>query len=315
MSPAKSFTEYLPTTNSVFRIKPTYPQQVLELMLKLSNKKATGPDGISSKLIKISAPVIVSSITKIFNSLISTGIFPDEWKLARVTPVHKNGSPSDENNYRLISIIPIVAKLFEKIIYDQCYKYIYRIIICQSGFRALHSTITSLLCATDKWHLNIDKGQINGVVFVDLKKAFDTVDHTILIAKMKQYGLSELAFCLFESYLENRSQGCFVNGHLSHERPIKCGVPQGSVLGPLLFLIFINDLPNCFNSGTAEMYADDTTVTFSADDTASLELQINKELECLNKWLVVNKLSLNVSKTEFMLVTTRQKRAYIIKDC
>ena len=143
------------------------------------------------------------------------------------------------------------------------------------------------------------------------KKAFDTVDHTILIAKMKQYCLSELALCFFKSYLENRSQGCFVNGHLSHERPIKCGVPQGSVLGPLLFLIFINDLPNCFNLGTAAMYTDDTTVTFSVDDTASPELQINKELECLNKWLVVNKLSLNVSKTEFMLVTTRQKRAFI----
>lgn len=149
------------------------------------------------------------------------------------------------------------------------------------------------------------------MVFVDLKKAFDTVDHTILIAKMKQYGLSELALRFFRSYLENRSQGCLVNGHLSHKLPIKCGVPQGSILGPLLFLIFINDLPNCFNSGTAAMYADDTTVTFSADDTASLEFQINKELESLDKWLIVNKLSLNVSKTEFMLVTTRQKRAFI----
>ena len=137
------------------------------------------------------------------------------------------------------------------------------------------------------------------------------MDHTILIAKMKQYGLSELALCFFKLYLENRIQGCFVNGHISHKRPIKCGVLQGSVLGPLLFLIFINDLPNCFNSGTAAMYADDTTVTFSADDTASLELQINKELECLNKWLVVNKLSLNVSKTEFILVTTRQRQAFI----
>ena len=179
---------------------------------------------MSSKLIKISAPVIVSSITKIFNSSISTGIFLDEWKLAHVTPVHKNGSPSDVNNYRPISIIPIIAKLFEKIIYDQYYKYLLDnnlLSNCQSGFRALHSTVTSLLCATDKLRLNIDKGQINGVVFVDLKKAFDTVDHTILFAKMKQYGLSELTLCLFKSYLENRSQGCFANGHLSHEQPIK----------------------------------------------------------------------------------------------
>ena len=198
VSPAKSFVEYLPTTNSVFSIETAYPQQVLELMLKLSNKKATGLDGVSSKLIKISAPVIVSFITKIFNSSISTGVFPDELKLAPVTPVHKNGSPSDVNNYRSISIIPIIAKLFEKIIYDQYYKYLSDnnlLSNCQSGFRALYSTVTSLLCATDKWRLNIDKGQINGVVFVDLKKALDTVDHTILIAKMKQYGLSELALC------------------------------------------------------------------------------------------------------------------------
>ena len=104
------------------------------------------------------------------------------------------------NNYRPISIIPIIAKLFEKIIYDQYYKYLSDnnlLSNCQSGFRALHSTVTSLLCATDKWRLNIDKGQINGVVFVNLKKALDTVDHTILIAKMKQYGLSELALCFF----------------------------------------------------------------------------------------------------------------------
>ena len=187
-------------------------------MLKLSKKKAIGLDGISSQFIKISAPVIVASITEILNCSILTGIFPDEWKAARVTPVFKSGSPSDVNNYRPISIIPMIAKIFEKIIYDQLYKYLSvnnLLSNCQSGFRALHSTVTSLLNSTDKWSFNIDKGKINGVVFVDLKKAFDTVDHAILITKMRRYCLNDLAIRFFRSYLENRSQSCLVNGHLS----------------------------------------------------------------------------------------------------
>ena len=193
---AESFLEYLPIANSVFSIEPTSSAKVLELMLKLSKKKAIGLDGISSQLIKISAPVIVASITEIFNCSIVTRIFPDEWKAARVTPVFKGGSPSDVNNYRPISIIPMVAKTFEKFICDQFYEYLSvnnLLSNCQPGFRALHSTVTSLLNSTDKWHFNIDKVQINGVVFVDLEKAFDTVDHAILITKLRRYGLNDLA--------------------------------------------------------------------------------------------------------------------------
>ena len=260
---AESFLEYLPTANSVFSIEPTSSAKVLELMFKLSKKKAIGLDGISSQLIKISAPVIVASITEIFNCSILTGIFPDEWKAARVTPVFKSGSPSDVNNYRPISIIPMIAKTFEKFIYDQFCEYLSvnnLLSNCRSGFRALHSTVTLLLNSTDKWHFNIDKGQINRVVFVDLKNAFDTVDYAILITKMRRYGLNDLAIRFYRSYLENRSQSCLVNGHLSHKPAIKCGVPRGSILGPLLFLIFINDLPNCFNSGTVAIYADDIWV-------------------------------------------------------
>ena len=164
------------------------------------------------------------------------------------------------------------------------------------GFRKLYNTITTLLKSTDEWRLNIDKGQINGVVFIDLKKAFDTVDHLIVIDKLRRYGLNEQTLNFFTSYLENRSQRCFVNGHLSQKVSVRCGVPQGSILGPLLFLIFINDLPNCFDTAKTTMYADDTTLTFCASDTNSLESQINSELKQLNQWLVANKLTLNVSK-------------------
>ena len=178
----------------------------------------------------------------------------------------------------------------------------------------MHNTITTLLKSTDEWRFNIDKSQINGVVFIDLKKAFDTVDHSILIDKLRRYGLNEQTLNYFTSYLENRSQRCFVNGHLSQKVSVRCGVPQGSILGPLLFLIFINDLPNCFDTAKTTMYADDTTLSFCANDTNRLESQVNSELKQLlqlNQWLVANKLTLSVSKTELMLITTRQKSTFI----
>ena len=120
---------------------------------------------------------------------------------------------------------------------------------------------------------------------------------------------SDIHINLFSSYLQNRRQRCLVNCHLSYENAIKCGVPQGSILGPLLFLIFINDLPNCLNLAIPSMYADDTSLTVSASDTASLETQINQELKCVNEWLLANKLTLNVTKTEFMLITTQATQA------
>ena len=147
-----------------------------------------------------------------------------------------------------------------------------------------------------------------------MKKAFDTVDHSILIDKLRQYGLNEQTLNYLTSYLENRSQRCFVNGHLSQKVSVRCGVPQGSILGPLLFLIFINDLPNCFDTAKTTMYADDTTLSFCASDTNRLESQVNSELKQLlqlNQWLVANKLTLSVSKTELMLITTRQKSTFI----
>ena len=303
----------MPITDKVFGITPICSAKVLELFLNLSDRKATGLDNICSKLLKIAAPVIATFITDLFNCSISTGVFPDEWKLARLVPVFKKGIRSDVNNYRPISIIPIIAKVFEKAIYNQFYKYLAdnsMLSTRQSGFRKLHNTMTTLLKSINEWRLNIDKGQINGV-FIDLKKTFDTVDHSILIDKLRRYGLNEQILNFFTSDLENRSQRCFVNGHLSQKVSVRCGFPQGSILGPPLFLVFINDLPNCFYTAKTTMYADGTTLAFCASDTNSLESQINSELKQLNQWLVANKLTLNVSKTELMLITTRQKRTFI----
>lgn len=177
----------------------------------------------------------------------------------------------------------------------------------QSGFRRLHSTPTALLDATTEWFLNMDMGKLNSVVFLDLSKAFDTVDHSILLKKLSLYGISQesLIWFTYSSYLSNRKQQCFVNGHLSVPRTITCGVPQGSILGPLLFLIYINDLPYCLEYSNPRMY--DATLTTTGQSLNELIYATNSDLSNISQWLLANKLSLNVAKTEHMFIASNDK--------
>ena len=283
---------------------------MLKILSNLSTTKATGLDNIPCKLLKEGASIISKPLTMIFNAAISKGVFPTDWKLSKVSPIFKKGDKEDPNNYRPISVIQAVAKIFEKIIFDQLSAYLQAnklLADSQSGFRKNHSTMTALLDATDEWPLNIDKGLVNAIVFIDLKKAFDTVDHKILLTKLEMYGIRDMSLKLFESYLTDRQQKCNINGTLSNPMPISCGVPQGSALGPLLFLIYINDLPNCLQHSTPRMYADDTGLTIASISPTEIETKMNTDLSNINKWLYANKLSLNIAKTEFMLVTSRQK--------
>ena len=216
----------------------------------------------------LSADVVSPSLTKIFNQSLIQGIYPDDWKIAKVVPVFKNGARNDLNNYRPISIISAVAKIFGKLVHDQFYYYLTSNDLLskyQFGFRPNHSTLTALLETTNSWCVNIDNGLLNGVVFIDLKKAFDTIDHNILLIKLKHYGVDDNALTWFHSYLTNRKQKCFVNGNFSDSCPITYGVPQGSIIGPLLFLVSINDLPECLNEGLPRMYADDTNISFQSN--------------------------------------------------
>ena len=225
-------------------------------------------------------------------------------------PVFKQGDRADLGNYRPISIIPVTAKVFERTIYDQLCAYLMAnnlLSTHQSGFRSLHSTVTSLLEATDDWAFNIDQGNVNAVVFLDLKKAFDTVDHDILISKLCAYGIRGTSIEWFKSYLSERNQKCFLNGSLSSNRVLSCGIPQGTILGSLLFLLYISDLPNCLMHYQSRMYADDTHLTLAGNSVDSIELNLNEDLASVSEWLTANKLTLNKSTAEFMIMSSRQR--------
>ena len=282
------------------------PVENVALTLKcLKVSKSTGLDKIPAKVLKIASSIIAPSLTFIFNLSLSSGIFIDDWKNARVCPVYKGNDRRDMGNYRPISILPIISKVFEKEVFQQLYHYLKVNSILskfQSGFRPLHSTVSALIQMCDDWSDNMDKGRVTGVVFLDIRKAFDSVDHSILIEKVQFYGVADRELMWFKSYLTARQQQCLVNGCLSSQSNLLCGVPQGSILAPLLFLIYINDLPNCLKFTTPCLYADDTKIFTSSFDSGVLANNINSDLKILSDWLIVNKLQFHPLKTKLMVV-------------
>ena len=233
-----------------------------------------------------------------------------DWKAARVIPLFKKGQRSMLDNYRPISILPVVSKLMERIMYDQMYEYLNQNNLFskhQFGFRPYHSTTTTLLDCTNEWYTNMDRGLYNLVVFLDLKKAFDTVDHEILLSKFEMYGFQRKALNLLRCYLTHRTQSCQLASILSMEKEIICGIPQGSILGPLLFIMYINDLPSCLERTTPRMFADDTNLTAVGRTISEAEERASVDMRNVQKWLCANKLSLNIAKTEYVLIGTRHK--------
>ena len=292
-----------------FKFEPVTEEQVYKCLNSLDVKKATGLDGISSRLLKAGAGPLTSPLTMLFNNSISSGQVPQKWKLSRVTPLFKEGSRDDVNNYRPISVIPVVMKIFERLIHNQLYAFLTQQNLLsshQSGFRSMHSTLTTLTDVTDYILKNIDDaGQIVGGVFIDLKKAFDTVNHAILLKKLTSFGIMGMELDWFKSYLSDREQATKIGTTLSKSKGVCFGVPQGTILGPLLFTMYINDLPLTVSSDTKiTLYADDTAVFFASKDINEINAHLNAVLERITSWMEVNKLTLNAQKTKAMLFCT-----------
>jgi len=271
--------------------------EILSLIRNLNVAKASGPDGISSKMLQLCDESIVLPLSIIYNNIIKTGIFPNIWKLANVIPVHKKGDKQIINNYRPISLLPICGKIFEKIVFNQLYTYLVSnnlITKNQSGFRAGDSAINQLLEFTNTVHKSFDNRPSLEVrsVFLDISKAFDKVWHEGLLHKLMENGICGNSINLLTNYLRNRKQRVVLNGNYSEFQPILSGVPQGSVLGPLLFLVYINDLEKGIKS-SVKFFADDTMLFSIVHDPNISANDLNHDLDLISQWAHQWKMAFN----------------------
>ena len=292
-----------------FFISPVSAIEISRTIKSLKNKSC-GIHSLPIKILKSIHDIISPTLSIIVNSSFSNGIFPDILKQAKVTPIKKPGNSTNISNYRPISILPSISKIFEKIIHKQLYSYLEEnniLFINQFGFRNKKSTTQAILNFTQFLYDSLDKGNNVISLFLDFKKAFDCVNHHILLSKLEFYGIRGVAADWFKSYLENRKQSTIVGDRESNLLQIKNGVPQGSILGPLLFLIFINDLPNSSKIFKFILFADDSTLSleFRTLNYPTISL-INSELENVNRWLKYNKIAINSDKTKFIIFSYRK---------
>lgn len=226
-----------------FTLMEIKTEAIIENLLKLNPKKAIGQDGLSPKILNLSTAALATPLTNLFNYCIRTSTLPSDWKMSNVTPIHKKDEATDKNNYRPVSVLPAITKLFEKVMSDQLYGSFAPILSSNmSGFLKGNSCATALIKLMDDWRSALDEKKEVGVIAIDLFKAFDCAWHNLLLAKVKAYGVQEPALQLLRLYLHGRKQRVICNDKCSSWSTVRCGVPQGSLLSPLLFIAFMNDI-------------------------------------------------------------------------
>ena len=306
-----------PATDTIFSFTPAKLEDVLKLIRKININKSSGVNNISSEVLKDTFLTLPYHLLHIVNLVIATSSFPDIWKEAIVTPLPKGGDQSDVNNLRPISILPLPAKIMEKILHRQLLNYLNvndLIFENQDGFRPKRSTHHSIEKLTNNIAQALNRQHCTTAIYLDFSKAFDTLNHNILATKLTSLGLNLDSVNLMTDYLSNRKQRTKANGILSEFHDIVCGVPQGSVLGPLLFLTYINDMHTALTNLRCQHYADDTVIYLHHSPAIQISTTLNDDLTNINTWCTINKLSLNSKKTKFMVFGNKALRKKLVRS-
>ena len=307
------FRHYLPRLkyNSSFVFDPVSPYEIELEIIQIPLNKSTGLYSCPTRLLKIARHVIATPLSTLINLSVENGYFPSKLKHAKIIPIFKEGDDTDPSNFRPISLLSIFNRIFEKMMCNRIKRFFDKHDIffkSQYGFREKRSTDHAILDIVSKIQKNMDNGMFSCGVFIDLQKAFDTVDHKTLLHKLQHYGIRGVIIDWFCSYLTDRCQTTQIGTNISKKEKVVCGVPQGSVLGPLLFLIYVNDIYNASSKLDFYLFADDTNILYADKNLRSLETTVNTELLKVHEWLNANKLSLNIKKSNFTIFHTYQKR-------
>lgn len=293
------------SVNSIF-LSATNSAEVKEMIMSLKKYKAPGIDGLKAETLKNISSSVSEPLAHIINRCIETGYCPSAFKTSVVLPIHKNGDRMVVTNYRPISLITCYTKIFEQIIKKRLTAYINKYNLLsnsQYGFREGISTQDAILHVTALMYAALDRGEPSLCVFIDLSKAFDTVGHSLLVESLEEIGIRGKSLDLFKSYISNRKQCVKINNVLSDYKQIEYGVPQGSVLGPILFNIYLNGLFSVQSGGTIITYADDTAIFYRSKNWESLKIKVESDMKKIKDWFDYKSLTINLNKTVYLPIT------------